>query len=305
MVWVIVSAGWTLRTSHFLEFSAVREPGIAWVRRPPGVQFLRRGGAGRLRGIMGIAGDVYFHDQMRRQTDVAAAALLLAQCAESLGWNLAAFHVDIHQGNLPRAGDGEFIGTSMGWRAKTVNEWVDRGLARACPIGLHCAEATEPFLWDCETWIPAWHGRPLPLEQKAVLQHYSNDVCGGVTVPVRRAGKTGYVSWCSRDHGRLRRSYEATLSSVHLISHTFMRQLDCLSDAQGLRDQVKGPLTSRELECLTWAARGKTTGEIACLLHRSSETVEFHLSNAMFKLDARNRAHAVAIACVRGLIREL
>lgn len=254
---------------------------------------------------MSISGDVYFHQQMQRQTDVASAALLLAQCAEALGWNLAAFHADIHQASLPRADDGEFIGAAMGWRAKTIHQWVQQGFARACPIGLHCAEASEPFLWDCAPDSVAWQGRPLSPEQQAVLHLYHDEVCGGLTVPVRRAGKTGYVSWCSRDRGRLRRRYQETLSSVHLISHTFMRQLDCLNDVHELRDHRKGPLTARELECLTWAARGKTTAEIADLLHRSSETVEFHLTNAMAKLDARNRAHAVAIACVRGIIREL
>jgi DNA-binding CsgD family transcriptional regulator len=254
---------------------------------------------------MGTSGDVYFHQQLQRQTDVASAALLLAQCAEALGWNLAAFHPDIHQATLPRATDGEFIGTAMGWQAKTVNEWVQLGLARACPIGRHCALATEPFLWDCEVDCAAWQGKPLPPEQRAVLNLYNNDVCGGLTVPVRHAGKTGYVSWCSRERGRLRSRYEETLSSVHLISHTFMRQIDCLIDTREQRGEMQGPLTRRELECLTWAARGKTTSEIAELLHRAAETVEFHLSNAMVKLGARNRAHAVAMACMRGIIREL
>jgi LuxR family transcriptional regulator len=254
---------------------------------------------------MSISGEVYFHQQMQRQTDVPSAALLLAQCAEALGWNLAAFHTDIQQATLPRAGDGEFIGTAMGWQAKTVNEWVKLGLARACPIGLHCAEATEPFLWDCELDSAAWQGRSLLAEQRAVLNLYNNEICGGLTVPVRHAGKTGYVSWCSRERGRLRSRYQETLGSVHLISHTFMRQIDCLIDARARHGDMKGPLTRRELECLTWAARGKTTSEIADLLHLSAETVEFHLSNAMVKLGARNRPHAVAIACVRGVIREL
>jgi DNA-binding CsgD family transcriptional regulator len=252
---------------------------------------------------MSIAGDVYFHNQMLRQTDLASAALLLAECAEALGWNLAAFHADTHQSMLPRTG-GQFIGTAMGWRAQTVNDWVNHGLARSCPIGRHCSEISEPFLWDCESGTLPWHRKPLPLDQQAVLRHYSNDVCGGLTVPVRRGGRTGYVSWCSRELGRLRRSYHATLSSVHLISHTFIRQLDRLED-RGVESAGTGLLTPRELECLSWAARGRTTDEIAALLHRSSETVEFHLSNAMLKLAARNRAHAVAIACVRGLIREL
>jgi LuxR family quorum-sensing system transcriptional regulator CciR len=253
---------------------------------------------------MSISGDVYFHCEMQRQTDMASAGLLLAECAEALGWKLAAFHMDVHQPDLPRVRDGEFLGIAMGWRAKTVSEWVNLGLARSCPIGLHCNETTEPFLWDCESGLE-WRCKRVPPEQQAVLRHYTNDVCGGVTVPVRRAGKTGYVSWCSRDRNTLRQTYQATLSSVHLISHTFMRQLDRLLGASSAGPEARRVLTPRDLECLTWAARGRTTEEIAALLRRSAETVEFHLSNAIVKLDARNRAHAVAIACTSGIIREL
>jgi len=255
---------------------------------------------------MSVSADVYFHTQMQKQTTVMSAALLLAESAEALGWDLAAFHPDIHQVNLPRARDGEFIGAAMGWRTKTVSDWVIHGLAHACPVGQHCAQTTEPFMWDCDNENVSWHGGRLLPEQQAVLQHYRNDISGGVTVPVRRAGKTGYVSWCSRNNDHLQQGYGATLSSIHLISHTFMRQLDRIGNADSAEPYAAKPaLTPREIECLTWAARGKTTEEIALILHRSSETVDFHLSNAMLKLDARNRAHAVAIACVRGLIAEL
>lgn len=257
---------------------------------------------------MSVSADVYFHTQMQKQTTVMSAALLLAESAEALGWDLAAFHVDIHQATLPRASDGEFIGSVMGWRTKTVSDWVSRGLARICPVSRQCALTAEPFIWDCDinNNSVAWYGGRLLPEQQAVLQHYRNDVSGGITVPVRRTGKTGYVSWCSREDKQLKRGYGTTLSSIHLLSHTFMRQLDRIGSAElAEAAAAKPPLTPREIECLTWAARGKTTEEIAQILHRSSETVDFHLSNAMLKLDARNRAHAVAIACVRRLIAEL
>ena len=38
------------------------------------------------------------------------------------------------------------------------------------------------------------------------------------------------------------------------------------------------------------------------IVSRSRDTVHFHLQNAIRKLDANNRTHAVAIACSRGLI---
>lgn len=265
-------------------------------------------------GAMSISSESYFHHQLQRKTSVTEAALLLADCARAFGWDLAAFHADVERTELPRARDGEFIGTAMGWRADTVNAWVDHDLGRDCPIGLHCRVATEPFLWDCEATRLEWCRGRLPGEQRAVLYHYNNDVSGGVTVPVAHDGKTGYVSWCARKRERLEHGYESSLGSIHLISHTFIRQLDRIRTRGKDRDGAKGsrspsedtaPLTPRETECLTWAARGKTSAEIAQLLNRSMETVEFHLSNAMLKLRARTRAHAVAIACLRGLIEQL
>lgn len=259
---------------------------------------------------MSLSGDTWFHRQLQRQANVAQAALLLVDCAKAFGWDLVAFHQDIRQVDLPRSREGEFIGTAMGWRADTVNAWVHFRLARQCPIGLHCAVTQEPFLWDCDATRALWLPGELSPEQQAVLHHYKKDVSGGVTVPVSHAGKTGYVSWCSRKREGLERGYDASLGSIHLISHTFMRQLDRIQGVGRDRDSSKGAcrgkgevvLTPREAQCLTWAAQGKTSEEIAQILHRSTETVEFHLSNVMLKLGARNRAHAVAIACSRGWI---
>ncbi len=251
-------------------------------------------------GCLSISSDIYFHRQLQHKTSVAQAALLLTESAQALGWDLVAFHQDIRQADLPRGRDGEFIGTSMGWRAETVNTWVQSGLAHNCPIGHRCELTPEPFLWDCDVTRAEWCRGRLSVEEHAVLQHYKRDVCGGVTVPVWHAGKTGYVSWCSRKRERLERGYDASLSSIHLLSHTFMRQLDRIQTSGDRR-----VLTVRETECLTWAARGKTSEEIARVLQRSAETVEFHLANAMLKLGARNRTHAVAIATQRGLLAEV
>ena len=84
---------------------------------------------------MSISSDSYFHHQLQRKTSVPDAALLLAECARAFGWDLAAFHADIEQIELPRSRDGEFIGTVMGWRADTVNAWVEHGLGLRKFIG--------------------------------------------------------------------------------------------------------------------------------------------------------------------------
>jgi LuxR family quorum sensing-dependent transcriptional regulator len=61
-------------------------------------------------------------------------------------------------------------------------------------------------------------------------------------------------------------------------------------------------LTARELECLAWAAQGKSEWEMARILGISEHTAEKHLINARVKLGAVNRVHAVATALRRGVI---
>jgi DNA-binding CsgD family transcriptional regulator len=62
-------------------------------------------------------------------------------------------------------------------------------------------------------------------------------------------------------------------------------------------------LTSREIEIITWAARGKTYGEISVLLSISKDTAKDHMEHARSKLKAKNKTHAIAIALSSGLIK--
>lgn len=61
-------------------------------------------------------------------------------------------------------------------------------------------------------------------------------------------------------------------------------------------------LKARELEVLTWVARGKTSAEIAEQLRLSKRTVDYHMDNARIKLQAATRTEAVIKATAGGLI---
>ncbi|HUC27073.1 MAG TPA: response regulator transcription factor [Streptosporangiaceae bacterium] len=60
------------------------------------------------------------------------------------------------------------------------------------------------------------------------------------------------------------------------------------------------PLTDREAECLAAAASHDAVADVAARLHLSPGTVRNHLSAAIQKLGARNRAEAVEIAQRKG-----
>jgi DNA-binding NarL/FixJ family response regulator len=61
-------------------------------------------------------------------------------------------------------------------------------------------------------------------------------------------------------------------------------------------------LNDREIETLTWSARGKTSDEIALILGLSKRTVDFHIDNARTKLGVATRTQAVVQAVAGRLI---
>ncbi|MDP8942863.1 MAG: response regulator transcription factor [Actinomycetota bacterium] len=71
--------------------------------------------------------------------------------------------------------------------------------------------------------------------------------------------------------------------------------------ARSTTDRI-GVLSPREREVLDLLAEGLTGEEIAKRLFLSPETIRTHVRNAMEKLEAKTRAHAIAIALRQGEI---
>ncbi len=64
----------------------------------------------------------------------------------------------------------------------------------------------------------------------------------------------------------------------------------------------RGKLTKRQREILQLLANGESTTVAAHELDLSAETIKTHTKNALARLEARNRTHAVAIALRESLI---
>ena len=64
----------------------------------------------------------------------------------------------------------------------------------------------------------------------------------------------------------------------------------------------RGRISRRETEVLTWAARGKTSAEIAIIMALSKRTIDFHFDNARTKLGAISRIDTVIRAATGRLI---
>ena len=73
--------------------------------------------------------------------------------------------------------------------------------------------------------------------------------------------------------------------------------------AQGYRPTPPAvTLTDRELEAMTWVARGKSSNDIAVLLDVSERTVNFHINNVIRKLGVATRVQAAIRCALLGLI---
>jgi ATP/maltotriose-dependent transcriptional regulator MalT len=62
-------------------------------------------------------------------------------------------------------------------------------------------------------------------------------------------------------------------------------------------------LSARELEVLSFVARGFSNGDVARELHLSQATVKTHLARIYGKLGVGDRTAAVTMALERGILR--
>ncbi|RZL38578.1 MAG: LuxR family transcriptional regulator [Rubrivivax sp.] len=80
-----------------------------------------------------------------------------------------------------------------------------------------------------------------------------------------------------------------------LASHAMVAADRLLSLAARSADFPK--LTKRELDVLGWTAQGKTAWEVGIILGMSEKTVNFHLGNAMRKLEVSSK-HQAVLKCI-------
>ena len=79
------------------------------------------------------------------------------------------------------------------------------------------------------------------------------------------------------------------------------QQADVIPISGPLRELEQEP-TNREVEVLQLISDGLVNREIGTRLFLSEETVKSHVRHLLAKLQARSRAHAVAVGFRRGII---
>ncbi|MFF5108629.1 response regulator [Streptosporangium sp. NPDC000509] len=116
-----------------------------------------------------------------------------------------------------------------------------------------------------------------------------------------QAGASGFVLKDSAPE-ELTRAIRVVASGEALLSPSVTRKVIGLFGRHDVTP-VEGleTLTPREREMVAWVATGRSNDEIAAELVISPDTVRTHISRAMVKLHARDRAQLVVFALRSGL----
>jgi DNA-binding CsgD family transcriptional regulator len=174
----------------------------------------------------------------------------------------------------------------------------------------HRHSSNDPYYHACfeGTATVEWRGVQgrqdlSPLERDSLKYLDDKELHLGITVPVHLPGRRfAFVSALgNRSEDGWDELTMTTRDAIFVIGHYF-HNVTFYKFKNPFPQRRQGDLSAREIECLKWAACGKTAEDIACILDRSIETVRIHLKRACAKLGAVNRVHAVAKACYLGLI---
>jgi DNA-binding NarL/FixJ family response regulator len=121
-----------------------------------------------------------------------------------------------------------------------------------------------------------------------------------------RAGASGFVLK-DADPEDLVRAVRVVADGGSLLSPSVTRRVIEQFAGKGPERSAAHPqlnrLTEREREIVAWVATGRSNDEIATELVVSPATVRTHVSRAMIKLGARDRAQLVVFAVQSGLTR--
>lgn len=180
---------------------------------------------------------------------------------------------------------------------KWIKRYEEKDYLNIDPIVKHCISSNIPLCW-----YEFYNDKNININNffKDANKH---GLIGGISSGFRiNSGETGILSMAKKETVK-----ENDNSYCSVVMHMTSLQPyihDSLNRISLKNKEIKKTLslTKRELECLTWIADGKTSGEISTILKISESTVIFHIKNIIKKLEVNNRTQAISKAMLLGLL---
>ena len=183
------------------------------------------------------------------------------------------------------------------------DEWRERydskGYISVDPTVKHCWTSTNPIDWQK---IEYSEGKTGEMELAVMEEAAEYGLRFGISIPVHGSGAEGcMLSFVSKEpHVDHNYHDEAGLQIIVHAMHEATKLI--IAKTELAASPTTESLTPREIECLSWTAKGKTSWATSRILDVSENTVIFHLRNAIKKLEVTNRSHAVAKAVAHSKI---
>lgn len=236
-------------------------------------------------------------------SDIRRAAEALRDIATACGFRAAPAH-NIAERRSPVDADGHLLAQVVfGWEDRPGVWWRQARLALSSPLTMACRLENEPFWANSK----GFHTRlPNPELDKIDLEDFEARAFAraAILVPVHMAlGQIGAVSFVPLDEERtdLAEDFARYGDVLGIYGRAFITSYARIV-AEPPRLSPGHALTRHEVECLRWAAIGKTDEDICMIMSRSRATIRYHLKNAADKLNAVNRSQTVFKATQLGYL---
>jgi DNA-binding CsgD family transcriptional regulator len=201
--------------------------------------------------------------------------------------------------------EGKVLATEVfGWtHGEDDRWWRTPQLALESPLPTACRYESEPFWCNAQGFHTMLPNPMLDALDRADFIRRGL-TAAAIVVPVHLPfGQIGAASYIPEDPSRLNLQEEFAAYGVRLgllTRHFITGYVRAMCNKERL--PIGANLSKREVECLRWAAIGKTDLEIGLIIARSRATVRFHMHNASSKLDAVNRSQTLFKAAQLGYI---
>lgn len=234
--------------------------------------------------------------------DMPALIDAVQAAGDAIGLPFVAAQADLGDPEPMSDAEGRpYAETSFRWVDPDYAYWRDRKLALQLAFLTAARLTAEPFYYSdgrLGTWRPTALLDAVDCSQAKNTPNFGEAIIAPVHLP---RGLVGTVFWCSREPVGVKALFDEHAGRLHTLA---LRLVATHNEARGRPRNTAVPqtLTRREVQCLRWAAAGKTDGEIGIILSLSVSTVRFHLRNAAAKLGATGRAQSIQIAAGLGYV---
>jgi LuxR family transcriptional regulator, activator of conjugal transfer of Ti plasmids len=223
-----------------------------------------------------------FVEHLSSASDPEALCAAMSDAAAALDLSCFAYLSVAHRPD-------DTVGLISNYPSAWTKHYLQRHYERFDPVIVQALGHPEPFEWGLGA------RSPMPSEPQRELFEKAAEfgIRCGFTVPIHdNRGPTAAVTFAAdqrrpeferavRENGRV-----LQLMAVYFHAHVRRKLV-----ADRIIDGVA--FSPREMQCLRWAAQGKSAWETGRILGISRYTVAFHLDNARTKLGVRSTIQAV------------